>query len=81
MAAEKTKVQILKGLSFFNLIPDLKKLFTSNVTPFGTTTNLPSTPATLADLAAARAAIEALKTATETRLDNLESKVNEVING
>ena len=42
-------------------------------------TNLPTVAATFADLAAARAAVEAQRAGAELRLDALEAKVNEII--
>lgn len=50
-----------------------------DITPFSATTNLPATPATLADLAAGRTAVEALRAGSETRLDNLEAKFNALL--
>lgn len=49
------------------------------VTALGTTTNLSAISATYADLAAARTSVNTLKGEVETRLDNIEAKLDEVI--
>lgn len=50
-----------------------------DIAPLPASTNLPATPATLADLAASRTAIEALRAGGETRLDDIEAKLNALI--
>ena len=52
----------------------------ANVSTFTSTTDLPAVAGVFADLAAARAAVEAQRFATETRLDLIELKLNAVIN-
>lgn len=49
------------------------------VAPLGVTANLTAIAGVFADLAAARTALNTLKTESETRLDNIEAKVDELI--
>jgi predicted RNA methylase len=54
----------------------------ANVAALGTTTGLPAAALSTADTytdAAVNTAINALKTASETRLDNIETKVDAII--
>jgi hypothetical protein len=71
--------------NWFKLNVVVDKLKASILSPSATvavipaSTNLPAVGATFADLAAARAAVEAQRAGAEPRLDNLESKINELI--
>lgn len=87
--AEQTTEQKIEKLTFYDEIGKLKSILTdledSSLTPSATiavipaSTNLPAVPATFADLAAARTAVEAQRAAVEARLDTVEAKINEVI--
>ncbi len=52
----------------------------SNVAIMGSTTNLTAIAGSYADLAAARTSVNTLKSEVETRLDNIEAKIDAVIN-
>lgn len=71
--------------NWFKLNVIVDKLKAGLITPSATiavipaSTNLPTVGATFVDLAAARSAVEAQRAGAEPRLDNLESKVNELI--
>lgn len=79
----------IKNLNFYDNINKLRNLFTAinnkilsssaTIAVIPASTNLPAVPATFADLAAARTAVEAQRAGAEPRLDNLETKVNELI--
>lgn len=61
---------------------DLAKLSATQaetVAVLGTTTNLTAIGASFADLAAARTAVNTLKTEVETRLDAIEAKIDALI--
>lgn len=49
------------------------------IAALGTTTDLTAIAATFSDLAAARTAVNTLKTETETRLDTIEAKVDAIL--
>lgn len=84
-----TTLQKIKNLTWWNEIAKLKSilidLLSSSTSPSATiasipvSTNLPTVPGVFADLAAARTAVEAQRAGAEPRLDNLETKVNEII--
>lgn len=81
--------QKIKGLNYYDQINKEKDLFTElsesipspseTIAVIPASTNLPAVPATFADLAAARTAVEAQRAAVEARLDTIETKVNEII--
>ena len=50
-----------------------------HIAPLGETTNLTAIGAVFADLAAARVAVNTLKTEVEARLDDVEGKVDETL--
>jgi len=52
-----------------------------HIAPLGTTTNLTAIGASFADLAAARTAVNTLKTEVEARLDAVEAKADETLSG
>lgn len=80
-----TIAEQIKNINYYNFAAKVKTLFTTITTPTETvnaipaSTNLPAVPATFADLAAARTAVEAQRAGAEPRLDNLELKLNELI--
>lgn len=83
----------LKRVSFYNQLKTINENFekieeaiadsdfeqASPITLFSGTANLPTPAATYADLAAARAYDESLRAASESRLDNIEAKINLII--
>lgn len=75
----------MEKVIWFNLRQEVEDLKNSTLSPASAivvipaSTNLPSVPASFADLTAARTAVEAQRAAVEARLDTIEAKVNEVI--
>ena len=84
-----TTLQKITSLNWFDFLRKLKDILTNlnstSLTPATTvavipaSTNLPTVAGTFADLATARTAVEAQRAGAEPRLDDLETKVNELI--
>lgn len=67
------------------LVDDINTAFASigdigSVTPLPASTNLPAVPASFADEAAVRTYLLSLVPAIETRLDTIETKINQLLN-
>ena len=79
---DSPQMRIGDGINEFD---DLKPIMEQNMIPaqkviaLGTTTDLTAIGATFADLAAARTAVNTLKTDAEARLDAIEAKVDLLI--
>ena len=84
-----TTEEKIKDLTWYNQPEKLKSVLTDIngdiptasdvIAVIPASTNLPTVAGTFADLAAARTAVEAQRAGAEVRLDNLETKVNEII--